>query len=125
MRASGVSVRLAQTKIGTGELMSLRVGDVITTQKDVKQPVIVSVEGVPKFRAKIGAFKGQKAIMIDGTIGWLVAMQSATLHEQSDDHGEARLFHRFTSSCSPAVPKNTRKFRRRSPAFREPDGTAG
>ncbi len=48
----GVSVRLAQTKIGTGELMSLRVGDVITTQKDVKQPVIVSVEGVPKFRAR-------------------------------------------------------------------------
>jgi flagellar motor switch protein FliM len=64
----GVSVRLAQTKIGTGELMSLCVGDVITTQKDVHQPVIVSVEGVPKFRAKIGSFKGQKAIMIDGTI---------------------------------------------------------
>jgi flagellar motor switch protein FliM len=64
----GVSVRLAQTKIGTGELMSLRVGDVITTQKDVRQPVIVSVEGVPKFRAKVGAFKGHKAIMIDGTI---------------------------------------------------------
>jgi flagellar motor switch protein FliM len=64
----GVSVRLAQTKIGTGELMSLRVGDVITTQKDVHQPVIVSVEGVPKFRAKVGAFKGHKAIMIDGMI---------------------------------------------------------
>ncbi len=48
--------------------MSLRVGDVITTQKDMRQPVIVSVEGVPKFRAKLGAFKGHKAIMIDGTI---------------------------------------------------------
>jgi len=64
----GLSVRLAQTKIGTGELMGLRVGDVITTQKDVHSPVIVSVEGVPKFRAKVGALKGHKAIMIDGTI---------------------------------------------------------
>ena len=64
----GVQVRLAQTKIGTGDLMSLRVGDIITTQKDVHQPVIVSVEGVPKFRAKLGAFKGHKAIMIDSAV---------------------------------------------------------
>jgi flagellar motor switch protein FliM len=64
----GVQVRLAQTKIGTGELMGLRVGDIITTQKDVHQPVIVSVEGVPKFRAKLGAFKGHKAIMIENSI---------------------------------------------------------
>ena len=64
----GVQVRLAQTKIGTGELMSLRVGDIITTQKDVHQPVIVSVEGVPKFRAKLGAYKGHKAIMIESSI---------------------------------------------------------
>ena len=64
----GIQVRLAQTKIGTGELMSLRVGDIITTQKDVHQPVIVSVEGVPKFRAKLGAFKGHKAIMIQNSI---------------------------------------------------------
>ncbi len=63
-----LQVRLAQTKIGTGELMSLRVGDIITTQKDVHQPVIVSVEGVPKFRAKLGAFKGHKAIMIQSSI---------------------------------------------------------
>ncbi len=64
----GIQVRLAQTQIGTGELMSLRVGDIITTQKDVHQPVIVSVEGVPKFRAKLGAFKGHKAIMIQNSI---------------------------------------------------------
>ena len=64
----GVQVRLARTKIGTGELMSLRVGDIITTQKDIHQPVIVSVEGVPKFRGKLGAFKGRKAIMIASAI---------------------------------------------------------
>jgi flagellar motor switch protein FliM len=64
----GVQVRLAQTKIGTGELMRLRVGDIITTQKDVHQPVIVSVEGVPKFRAALGALKGHKAIRIESPI---------------------------------------------------------
>ncbi len=63
-----IEVRLAQTKIGTGELIGLRVGDIITTQKDVAQPVVVSIEGVPKFRAKLGAFKGHKAILIDSAI---------------------------------------------------------
>jgi flagellar motor switch protein FliM len=63
-----LQVRLAQTKIGTGDLIGLRVGDVITTQKDVHQPVIVSVENVPKFRARLGACKGHKAIMIDSAI---------------------------------------------------------
>ncbi len=63
-----VQVRLAQTKIGTGDLMSLRVGDIITTQKDVHQPVIVMIEGVPKFRAKLGALKGNKAILVENAI---------------------------------------------------------
>jgi flagellar motor switch protein FliM len=63
-----LSVRLAQTQIGTGELIGLRVGDVITTQKDVHRPVIVSVEGVPKFRARLGAFKGHKAVLIHSTL---------------------------------------------------------
>jgi flagellar motor switch protein FliM len=63
-----VSVRLAQTRIGTGELIGLRVGDVITTQKDVHRPVIVSIEGVPKFRARLGAFKGHKAALIQSVL---------------------------------------------------------
>jgi len=60
-----LKVQLAQTQINTGELISLTVGDIITTQKDVQHPLLVSVEGVPKFRARIGAFKGHKAICID------------------------------------------------------------
>jgi flagellar motor switch protein FliM len=63
-----LSVRLAETQIGTGDLIGLRVGDVITTQKDVHRPVIVSVEGSPKFRARIGAFKGHKAILIESAL---------------------------------------------------------
>ncbi len=63
-----LNVRLAQTRIGTGELIGLRVGDIITTQKDVHSPLVVSVEGIPKFRARPGAFKGHKAVLIDGVI---------------------------------------------------------
>ncbi|MFZ5828554.1 MAG: flagellar motor switch protein FliM [Planctomycetota bacterium] len=63
-----LSVRLAQTHITAGELVGLRVGDIITTQKDVRSPLVVSVEGVPKFRAHPGAVKGHKAIRIEGMI---------------------------------------------------------
>jgi len=63
-----LKVQLAQTQIGTGELISLTVGDIITTQKDVQRPLLVSVEGVPKFRARIGAFKGHKAICIEEAV---------------------------------------------------------
>jgi len=59
-----MEVRLAKTSISTGELISLRVGDVLTTQKDVRSPLIVSVEGVAKFHANPGAFRGHKAIRI-------------------------------------------------------------
>ncbi len=60
----GINVRLATTRITTGELLGLRVGDIITTNKDVHSPLLVSVEGVPKFRANPGAFKNHKAIRI-------------------------------------------------------------
>ena len=63
-----LSVRLAKTRISTGELMGLRVGDVITTDKDVHGQLLVSVEGVPKFHAGPGAYKGRKAIQIAGII---------------------------------------------------------
>jgi flagellar motor switch protein FliM len=63
-----VHVRLAQTAINTGELIGLKVGDIITTEKDVHHPLVVSVEGIPKFFANAGAYKGRKAIVIHDTI---------------------------------------------------------
>ena len=63
-----VQVRLAKTRITTGELFGLRVGDIITTEKDVHTPLVVNVEGVPKFRAAPGAFKGHKAIRVQDVI---------------------------------------------------------
>ena len=70
LRSSLVELRarLGHTRITTGELLGLRVGDIITTQKDTKSPMLVFVEGVPKYHASCGAFKGHKAIQITEVI---------------------------------------------------------
>lgn len=58
-------VTLAETKISTRDLLELRVGDVITTDKDVRSPLEVAVQDVAKFLASPGALKGHKAIQIE------------------------------------------------------------
>ncbi len=63
-----VVVVLAETKITTHDLIGLRIGDIIATEQDIHQPLEVRVEDVPKFRAKAGAFKGQKAICVEGVV---------------------------------------------------------
>jgi flagellar motor switch protein FliM len=70
LRGSLVSlhVRLAGTRITTGDLVGLRVGDIITTEKDTRRPLLVTVEGIPKFRANAGLFKGHKAIRVEEVI---------------------------------------------------------
>jgi flagellar motor switch protein FliM len=69
---------LAETRISTGDLIGLRVGDIITTEKDVRDPLVIQVEGVTKFRAHPGAFKGRKAIQIMQTLGLQPAATPAT-----------------------------------------------
>jgi flagellar motor switch protein FliM len=63
-----VVVDLAETNISTSDLIGLRVGDIIATEKDVARPLVVSIEGRPKFHAQPGAFKGRKAIQVVGMI---------------------------------------------------------
>jgi flagellar motor switch protein FliM len=57
-------VTLAETTIRTEDLMGLRVGDIITTEKDIHEPLQVSVQGLSKFTARPGAHKGHKAIQV-------------------------------------------------------------
>lgn len=59
-----VAVDLAESQISTADLVGLRVGDIITTEKDVSAPLVVSVEGRKKFHASAGSFKGRKAVQI-------------------------------------------------------------
>ena len=60
--------QLADTKITTGDLIGLRVGDVITTDKDIHSPVAISLEGVVKYLARPGAFKGRKAVQVEAEV---------------------------------------------------------
>lgn len=63
-----VVVELAKTNITTADLIGLRVGDIIASEKDINEPLRVSVEGKPKFESRAGQFKGRKAIEILGSI---------------------------------------------------------
>jgi flagellar motor switch protein FliM len=63
-----LAVELANTSITMRELIELRTGDIITTSHDVASPLVVEVEGVARFHAKPGVFKGQKAIQISEPI---------------------------------------------------------
>lgn len=63
-----IVVTLARSKIRTGDLLDLAVGDIITTEKEVHEPLELAVQEVPKFNAKAGAFKGKKAVQIESTI---------------------------------------------------------
>lgn len=63
-----VVAELAQSRIAAEELIGLRVGDVITTEKDIHEPLVLEVEGERKFFASAGAFKGRKAIQVAGPI---------------------------------------------------------
>ena len=59
-----VQVTLAETTIATSELLQLRVGDIIATECDTRQPLDVAVEGVSKYLARPGVYKGRKAVEI-------------------------------------------------------------
>ncbi len=63
-----IVVTLARSKIRTGDLLELAVGDIITTEKEVNMPLELAVQDVPKFNARVGAFKGKKAVRIESII---------------------------------------------------------
>ncbi len=60
-----VIVTLAETHITTSDLLELRVGDIITTDKDRRAALEVAVQGLTKYKASPGALKGRKAIQIE------------------------------------------------------------
>ena len=63
-----VVVEMADSKIATSDLIGLRVGDIITTEKDIHDPLNVSVGGLNKFHASPGEHKGRKAVQITEAI---------------------------------------------------------
>ena len=63
-----VKVKLAESKMKMHEFINLRVGDVICTQKKSDSPLMVSVEGIPKYWGVPGKYKGYTAIQIEDDI---------------------------------------------------------
>ena len=63
-----VSVVMAETTITVNDLRNLEVGDVLTTERPATEPVIMNVEGKPKYLAKIGQHKDRRAMQIIRTI---------------------------------------------------------
>lgn len=61
-------VTLAHSKIKTSDLFHLQIGDVINTEKDIHAPLEVEVEGVVKYLASPGAYKGRTAIEIQSAV---------------------------------------------------------
>jgi flagellar motor switch protein FliM len=69
-----VVVTVAETHLTTGDLLGLRVGDIITTDKDIRTPLDVAVQGVNKYLASAGALKGNKAIRVEAVPAEPVAL---------------------------------------------------
>lgn len=61
-------VSLARSTIRAVDLLNLAVGDIVTTEKDVKELLEVEVSGVGKFNGRAGAFKGKKAVEVVGIL---------------------------------------------------------
>jgi flagellar motor switch protein FliM len=63
-----IAVTVTTSKVRTADLLTLSVGDIITTEKDASEDFELFVQGVPKFSVKPGSYQGKKAVQIVGTI---------------------------------------------------------
>ncbi len=63
-----VAVTLARSRIKTSDLLGLSVGDVITTEQGINQPLELSIQAIPKFQVTAGAYQGKKAVQVHSGI---------------------------------------------------------
>ncbi len=60
----GVGGLLGETTITLRDLLSLSEGDVLTLDKRAESPVVLTVEGEKKFLAKLGSYRGSRALRV-------------------------------------------------------------
>jgi flagellar motor switch protein FliM len=60
----GLRVELGKTTMSANDVAKLTTGDIIRLNKDLGEPLLVDVEGVPKFNAYAGICKGNKAFQL-------------------------------------------------------------
>jgi flagellar motor switch protein FliM len=63
-----VSVELGQAVIHVEDLMNFALGDVVLLDKSYGDPVLASIEGIPKFTGMPGVVKGQQALQVVSVI---------------------------------------------------------
>ena len=63
-----LSMELGRTTLKGAELINMEVGDVIVLDNDVNVPLLVKVEGIPKFRANAVVCRGNKAFQVQSDI---------------------------------------------------------
>ncbi len=61
-----LKVELGRSKVMVQELLHWKKGDVFSLGQEVSDPLVVQVQGVPKFIGKPGICRGNKAIQIEG-----------------------------------------------------------
>jgi flagellar motor switch protein FliM len=61
-------VELARTTATAGDLLHLAVGDIITTDQPADAPLVIELDGRPRFEARPGIHEGRKAIQIERPI---------------------------------------------------------
>ena len=59
-----LTVELGRSEIKGKDLLHLSTGDTIVLDQDVDDPLLVKVQGIPKFRASTGKLKGNHALRI-------------------------------------------------------------
>lgn len=79
LNAAPVELRavLAQTTIRMSELLSLQVGDVITTGKPIDHDLTLEVEGRGKFLGRVGKFRSKKALQITRKVAGAASFDAA------------------------------------------------
>jgi flagellar motor switch protein FliM len=64
-----VVVKLGATEISVGDLVNLNVGDILPLSQDVDGELLMTVEGVDKFRCLFGVSRGNRAVQVTRVLG--------------------------------------------------------
>ena len=65
---SMVVVKLGETEMTVGDLVTLEIGDVIPLKQEASGEVDLAVEGIEKMKAVVGEYKGNRAVQISEII---------------------------------------------------------
>ncbi len=60
-----IAIEVGRSEVLSGDLLKLKVGDVITLDKDINEGLVALVQGVPKFVGRAGTFRGNKAFKVE------------------------------------------------------------